>query len=214
MNLTYDAAGLIPAIAQDARTGRVLMLAWMNAEAVERTLASGDAWYWSRSRAQFWKKGESSGHTQRVVDVRTDCDRDAILLLVEQQGPACHTDAPSCFFRSLGDADDSPPPATIVERLAGILRQRASAPPDSSYTAKLLHAGMPKIIAKIDEESGELRDALDHETDERVVSEAADLLYHVLVGFEARGIDPLRVAFELAKRFGTSGIVEKASRQK
>lgn len=102
----FDANGLIPAIAQDIESGEVLMLAWMNAEALARTIESGEAWYWSRSRAMFWRKGETSGHTQEVVDLRTDCDQDAILLRVRQIGPACHTGRGSCFYRSATRGDD------------------------------------------------------------------------------------------------------------
>ena len=214
--LQFDSRGLVPAVAQDARNGRLLMLAWMNAEALEATQATGYAHYFSRSRQSLWLKGETSGHRQRVLELRTDCDADAVLMLVEQEGPACHTGRPSCFYKALeGEAfvDASPPPATAVERLAAVLHARRHDSPDASYTARLLHRGMGKITEKVDEEAGELVEALLSEADDRVVSEAADLLYHTLVGFEARGIDPLAVAAELARRFGTSGLEEKASRQ-
>lgn len=210
---TFDARGLIPAVAQDARTGRVLMLAWMNEESLRLTRETGEAWYFSRSRNALWRKGETSGHTQRVVELRLDCDGDAVLLLVEQLGPACHTGEPSCFFYDPGgDGVLGPPPAGMADRLRAVISARRDAPAGSSYTASLLHAGMPKILEKVAEESGELCQALREETDDRVTSEAADLLYHVLVGFEARGIDPQAVAMELARRFGTSGIAEKAAR--
>lgn len=212
----WDERGLAPAIAQEARTGRVLMLAWMNAEALRLTLETGWATYWSRSRQGLWVKGETSGHRQRVIDVRLDCDHDAILVQVEQTGPACHTGEPSCFYRAAGEGgtlrDTGPPPGGMIERLQGVLEERRHADPDRSYTARLLARGMPKILEKVNEEAAELAQALDAESDERVVSEAADVVYHVLVGFAARGIDATRVAQELARRFGTSGLVEKASR--
>ncbi len=214
---------LIPAIAQDYRTGRVLMLAFMNEEALQRTLETGRATYWSRSRRALWVKGETSGHTQRVIEARLDCDRDTILLLVEQEGPACHTNEPSCFFAAadafLAPADGpgrrlEPPPATAIERLTRTIAARRGESADTSWTARLLQAGPPKIGAKITEEAAELVAALSSETDERVVSETADLFYHVLVGLEARGVDFAEVQGELARRFGVSGLEEKAARTK
>jgi len=194
------------------------MLAWANAEALTATLESGFAHYFSRSRQTLWKKGETSGHVQTVVEVRTDCDADAVLYQVHQDGVACHTGQPSCFFRQLGPGgieeteDVMPPAAGMTERLEAVIAARHGEDPSSSYTASLLAKGMPKILAKIDEESGELRQALDEEEDRRVISEAADLLYHVLVGFSARGIRAEEVAMELGRRFGVSGLTEKASR--
>ena len=205
MNVKYNEQGLVPAIAQDARTGKVLMLAWMNAESLRLTQESGYAHYFSRSRQALWKKGETSGNVQRVLDLHLDCDADTVLLRVEQTGPACHTGDETCW----GD-----PPATIIGQLTAVLEARKAASPDDSNTARLLSAGMGKILEKVAEESEELRDALESETDERVVSEAADLLYHVLVGFAARGLDPQAVAYELARRFGTSGIEENAGRSR
>ncbi len=211
----FDAAtGLVPAIAQEARTGHVLMLAWMDRAAFDATLATGFAHYHSRSRGRLWKKGEESGHVQRVVGVRLDCDSDAVLLQVEQTGPACHTNAPSCFFddAATGTRNVGPPPANAADRLMTVLLERATLSEDTSYTAKLLSAGMPKILAKVAEESAELQAALASESDARVVSEAADLLYHVLVGFVQRGLAPDAVYLELARRFGQSGLAEKAAR--
>ncbi|MFT5433569.1 MAG: phosphoribosyl-ATP pyrophosphohydrolase/phosphoribosyl-AMP cyclohydrolase [Myxococcota bacterium] len=217
MTLTpqYNDLGLVPAIAQDSRTGRVLMMAWMNDEAFQQTLDTGKATYFSRSRQALWRKGETSGNTQRVIDVRLDCDRDTVLLQVEQEGPACHTGTLTCFSDQFDGTDfvpAGPPPGHFVRRLSEVLHDRRNESADVSYTARLLSKGIPKISAKITEEAGELNEALASESDERVVSEAADLLYHVLVGFEARGIDTDQVAFELARRFGTSGLAEKASR--
>ncbi|MFT7621502.1 MAG: phosphoribosyl-ATP pyrophosphohydrolase/phosphoribosyl-AMP cyclohydrolase [Myxococcota bacterium] len=204
---------LIPAIAQDHRTGRVLMLAYMNDESLRLTLETGQAHYWSRSRQALWRKGETSGNTQRVIEARMDCDGDTILLLIEQSGPACHTNEPSCFFEALpGGEKVAPPPATAIERLGRTIHERRDASADSSWTARLLSRGLGKIVEKVREESEELAVALESESDERVISESADVLYHLLVGLEARGLDFEAVQHELARRFGTSGIEEKASR--
>jgi phosphoribosyl-ATP pyrophosphohydrolase/phosphoribosyl-AMP cyclohydrolase len=218
MNIRFNEDGLVPAIAQDARTGRVLMMAWANQEALASTVETGYGHYFSRSRQALWKKGETSGNLQRVLEVRADCDADTLLYLVQQDGPACHTGAESCFFRVMGadgivDTQEiSPPIGGMSDRLAEVIHSRRTADPERSYTASLLTSGMDGIVAKIREESGELVDALNNEDDRRVVSEAADLLYHVLVGFSARGIAPHEVALELGRRFGLSGLDEKASR--
>ncbi len=216
--LAFDDRGLIPAIAQDAATGRVLMVAWMNAEALQLTRDTGFAHFYSRSRQAMWKKGETSGNTLAVREVRVDCDADVILLAVAPAGPACHTGAVSCFYRELdaagNAAEDSVPGASIIDRLGQVLvERRDSSDAGKSYTKSLLDAGMPKILAKIAEESGELADELPGGSDERVVSETADLLFHVMVALCARDIAPEAVLQELARRFGVSGHVEKASRQ-
>ncbi|HIA04522.1 MAG TPA: bifunctional phosphoribosyl-AMP cyclohydrolase/phosphoribosyl-ATP diphosphatase HisIE [Myxococcales bacterium] len=217
MKLAFDSNGLIPAIAQDARTGRVLMLAWVNQEALTATLSTGYAHYFSRSRQSLWKKGESSGHVQEIVDIRLDCDGDSLLYAVNQSGPACHTNEASCFFNKMNasgefHAADAPESGTM-ERLQSILHDRREASPDSSYTARLLQGGVAAIQEKILEEAGELCVALENESHERVVSETADLLYHVLVGLESRGVLSQEIALELAGRFGVSGLQEKARRK-
>ena len=178
---------LLPAIVQDADTGAVLMLAWMNREAFERTRTTGETWFWSRSRQALWHKGATSGHTQRVVDVRFDCDADAVLVQVVANGPACHTGAVSCFFRSAsGDPDGLSLPVLSV--LDDVISQRAAERPAGSYTASLLRGGTEAAGAKVTEEAEEVVRAAQHETDERVAEEAADLLYHLLVLLRARGI--------------------------
>ena len=188
--------GLLPAVAQEARTGRVLMVAWMNAEALARTLATGQAWYWSRRRAALWRKGETSGHTQAVREVRVDCDGDALLLLVDQTGPACHTGEPACFFRA-PDGSPLPPPATpggaadaadILDELFALLVRRRAEMPEGSYTTALLRAGRERIGAKVREEAEELVRAAAAEPDDRVAEETADLLYHTLVLLVERGV--------------------------
>ena len=211
---TYDDRGLVPCIVQDADRGTVLMLAWMNAEALQLTRATGVVHFWSRSRQALWKKGETSGHTLALVELRLDCDRDAVLVRARPAGPTCHTGTTSCFFRpDSGPEDEGVPPVTILEQLAAVLaarRDAAAGPP--SYTRSLLDAGMPKILAKIAEEHGELADELPAGSEDNVVHETADLLFHVMVGLTARRVPFERVLGELARRFGTSGHAEKAAR--
>jgi phosphoribosyl-ATP pyrophosphohydrolase/phosphoribosyl-AMP cyclohydrolase len=214
----YDERGLAPCIVQDATTGTVLMLAWMNAEALRLTRETGVVHFWSRSRGALWKKGETSGNTLAVAELRLDCDRDAILVRARPAGPACHTGATACFFtRDDGSTDDGVPHAAgaaILARLAALLiERRDSSTGERSYTKSLLEAGMPKILAKIAEEHGELAAELPAGDAAKVVHETADLLFHVLVGLVARDIPIDDVFAELARRFGTSGHAEKASRR-
>ena len=228
---TYDERGLVPCVVQDAVAGTVLMVAWMNAESLRLTRETGVVHFWSRSRQALWKKGETSGNTLALVELRLDCDGDTILARVTPAGPACHTGATTCFFHRDGADDDDgvpagpevnragPAPASeddaaILVRLASILAaRRDSATGEKSYTRSLLDAGMPKILAKIAEESGELAAELPSGSDDKVVHETADLLFHVMVGLTARRIPLEKVFAELARRFGTSGHTEKASRK-
>jgi phosphoribosyl-ATP pyrophosphohydrolase/phosphoribosyl-AMP cyclohydrolase len=208
----WDERGLVPAVAQDATTGAVLMVAWMNRDALALTRSSGFAHFWSRSRAAMWKKGETSGHTLAVVDLRIDCDADTILMRVQPAGPACHTGAPTCFFRDLAGAPTAPAGSVLDALEAVIAARRDHATGEKSYTRSLLDAGWPKILAKIAEEHGELAAELPDGPDDQVVYETADLLFHVMVGLGARRIPIARVLVELARRFGVSGHVEKAAR--
>jgi phosphoribosyl-AMP cyclohydrolase / phosphoribosyl-ATP pyrophosphohydrolase len=210
----YDANGLVPCIVQDAERGTVLMLAWMNAEALRLTRETSVVHFWSRSRQALWKKGETSGNTLALVELRIDCDNDAILVRAKPAGPTCHTGTTACFFhRDDGPDDDGVPAVTILEQLDRVLQSRRDdATGQKSYTKSLLDKGMPKILEKIFEESGELAAELPAGTDERVISETADLLFHVMVGLTARKIPVEKVLLELARRFGTSGHAEKASR--
>jgi len=209
----YDDRGLVPCIVQDADLGTVLMLAWMNADALRLTRETGSVTFWSRSRNALWTKGETSGNTLALVELRIDCDRDAILVRARPAGPTCHTGATSCFFRSDDDRKDDGPAGDILIRLAQILASRRDGSTgEKSYTRSLLDAGMPKILAKIAEESGELAAELPAGDDDKVIHETADLIFHVMVGLTARKIPVERVFAELARRFGTSGHVEKASR--
>ena len=210
----YDDRGLVPCIVQDADRGHVLMLAWMNAEALRLTRETGEVHFWSRSRQQLWKKGETSGHVLAVVELRVDCDADTLLVRARPAGPACHTGKATCFYRIDGDGEDEGlPPPTIMERLDTILAARRDSTAEKSYTKSLLDAGMPKILAKIAEEHGELAAELPTGDDAKVIHETADLIFHVMVGLVARGIPFATIETELARRFGTSGHVEKAARK-
>jgi phosphoribosyl-AMP cyclohydrolase / phosphoribosyl-ATP pyrophosphohydrolase len=175
---------LRPAIVQDAGSGRVLMLAWMDDEAERLTRETGEAWFWSRSRERLWRKGETSGNTLAVEELRDDCDGDTLLLRVRPAGPACHTGSLSCFAPALW--------RTITERAA----QR----PAGSYTTELLEAGIGACARKVGEEAVEVSVAALDESDERVVEEAADLVYHLYVLLAARGIDIAQVDEVLAAR--------------
>lgn len=213
---TYDERGLVPCVVQDAERGTVLMVAWMNAEALRLTRETGVVHFWSRSRQALWKKGETSGNTLALVELRVDCDHDTVLVRAKPAGPTCHTGATSCFFhKDDGSDDDGVPPVTIVEQLARVLEaRRDSSTGEKSYTKSLLDAGMPKILAKIAEEHGELAAELPSGDEAKVVHETADLLFHVMVGLTARHIPIERVLAELSRRFGTSGHAEKAARKK
>ena len=193
MNDLKFADGLIPAIVRDARTGAILTLAWMNEESLRKTSETGETWFWSRSRNELWHKGETSGHTQRVVHIAPDCDRDALVVTVEARGPACHTGAASCF-------EEVPPPALDLAGLMRVLRDRYEKRPESSYSASLFNAGREKIMKKIGEESAEVIIAGLAEPRERVVSEVADLVFHVSVLLTDVGIDWSEIGEELAKR--------------
>jgi phosphoribosyl-AMP cyclohydrolase / phosphoribosyl-ATP pyrophosphohydrolase len=205
-SLRFDERGLLPCVCQDAATGAVLMLAYLDEEALERTLASREMHFWSRSREEIWHKGESSGNVQRVLSLRYDCDADALLALVEPAGPACHTGERTCFYRDLeGGADSAPdaPPVPGEPRPVGhealpllerTLRSRRERRPEGSYTVELLDAPA-RIGEKIREEADEVARAIDAESDQRVAEEAADLLYHLEVGLISRGV-PLSRALE------------------
>lgn len=227
-DLKWDDAGLITAVVQDRLTGQVRMVAWMNREALDATLASGFATFYSRSRRALWRKGETSGHVLHVHEVSVDCDGDTLLVLVDPEGPSCHTGRATCFFRHLNPSGSAAAPAAPISSadapgassadpfllsLEAELEKRSRSSAERSYTRSLLDAGIPKISAKIAEEAAELNAALAGETDDRVASEAADVLYHVMVGLRARGVAWRSVIEVLAKRAGQSGHSEKASRK-
>ena len=208
----FDERGLVPCVVQDAASHVVLMLAWMNAEALRLTRETRTVHFWSRSRGALWKKGETSGHTLAVVELRLDCDRDAVLVRATPAGPTCHTNATSCFFHPDDAPDDDGPALPILQRLARTIEARRDSTAEKSYTKSLLTAGFPKILAKIAEEHGELAAELPAGPDDAVVHETADLLFHVMVGLAARNLPIEAVLAELGRRFGTSGHVEKAAR--
>jgi phosphoribosyl-ATP pyrophosphohydrolase/phosphoribosyl-AMP cyclohydrolase len=182
VDIAYDERGLVPVVVQDWRTGEVLTLAWANAEAVARTRDTGELHLWSRSRAELWHKGATSGNTQRVRALRMDCDGDALLALVEPAGPACHTGERTCFHHG----DLVPAPHEALPALERTLAARAAERPDGSYTVELLD-DPPRIGAKVEEEAEEVARAAREEPDERVDEEAADVLYHLTVLLHARG---------------------------
>ena len=211
----WNSEGLVPAMAQDAVTGRLLMQAYMNRDALAATVREGYATYWSRSRGELWCKGETSGHRQAVEEIRLDCDNDALLLRVRQQGPACHTGRPDCFFQRLTEGQWTavgPVPADSLQAVAAVVAARQEADPDRSYVASLFAKGRNKVLEKMGEEATEALLAAKDGDREAVVAETADLWFHSLVMLAEQGVAPEDVLEELARRFGTSGHTEKASR--
>jgi phosphoribosyl-ATP pyrophosphohydrolase/phosphoribosyl-AMP cyclohydrolase len=195
-NVRFDPNGLVPAVVQDARTREVLTLAYMNEESLARTLETGQTWFWSRSRNELWHKGATSGNTQDVVSVTTDCDNDAIIVLVNPAGPACHTGARSCFEVEHSGATDT----GLLHELYAVIKSREQERPEGSYTTYLFDKGLDKILKKVGEESAETIIAAKNEDREQLVAEVADLLYHLLVMLVARGVDLNDVRAELAQR--------------
>jgi len=202
--LKYDANGLIAAIVQDAITGRVLMLGWMNPESLELTLNNGEVWFYSRSRQELWHKGATSGNVLRVRELRADCDSDALLIRAEPAGPTCHTGKESCFWqildgKAIGTAETGPA-AGFIDELAGIIAQRRTASPDSSYTARLFAKGRHKIAQKVGEEGLEVAMAGVAQDDDRLIDESADLIYHLLVLLNERNVSLRQVVQRLSDR--------------
>ena len=186
---------------QDDHTSEVLMVAYMNAESLAKTMQSGETWFWSRSRQELWHKGETSGHVQRVVDVTADCDQDALRVRVIPAGPACHTGAASCFHAPLT------PPASetlggALDALLEVIARRKQELPEGSYTTYLFQAGLNKVLKKVGEEATEVVVAAKDPDDAALAGEVADLLYHLGVLLAARGLEPSRVAEALAARRG------------
>jgi phosphoribosyl-ATP pyrophosphohydrolase/phosphoribosyl-AMP cyclohydrolase len=203
-NLTYDAQGLIPAVVQEAETGEVLMVAWMDRAAVTATLETGLTHFWSRSRRTLWRKGETSGHSQHVRGVYADCDADTLLVQVHQDGVACHTGNRTCFFTALQGPGAA---ANMLDRIQRVVAERKTAPAAGSYVAGLLAKGEAAVCRKIGEEAVEVvTAALGGEGDRRVVEEVADLWFHTLVLLGARSIPLGDVLEELARRH-TAGAV-------
>jgi phosphoribosyl-ATP pyrophosphohydrolase/phosphoribosyl-AMP cyclohydrolase len=211
--------GLIPVITQDSTTNEVLMLAYMNKEALNLTISTKYAHYFSRSKQRLWKKGEESGHTQKVVDILIDCDNDTILLKVIQEGVACHTGRKSCFFTNLesnttiSDVEvDMNSTYSVLDNLYHVILDRKSDDPKKSYTSKLLNGKENSMLKKIVEEAGEFTFAVKDNDTEEIVYEGADLVYHCMVALASKNISPDRIKQELSRRFGMSGIDEKNSR--
>jgi phosphoribosyl-ATP pyrophosphohydrolase/phosphoribosyl-AMP cyclohydrolase len=212
-DIKFDESGLVPVIVQDVSTRCVLMLAYMNAESLRRTLETGETWFWSRSRAQLWHKGETSGHTQQVVKIFVDCDGDALTVLVKPNGPACHTGRQSCFHNEIWRAE------TFDENVAGkaltlgevladlytLVESRRQERPRDSYTTYLFDQGLDKILKKVGEESSETIIAAKNEDHGALIKESSDLLYHLLVLFVERGLTLDEVRDELRNRGQKSG---------
>jgi len=199
-SLKFDDHGLIPAIVQDARTREVLTLAYMNEESLARTIETRETWFWSRSRNELWHKGETSGNTQTVVALHPDCDEDAIVVLVNPAGPACHTGSRSCFASTPPDEDLG----LLLNRLYELIETRERERPEGSYTTYLFNSGLDKILKKLGEESAETIIAAKNDDRTRVTAEAADLVYHLLVLLVARGVSLDEIRAELASRRGAS----------
>lgn len=194
--IRFDERELIPAIVQDASTREVLTLAYMNRESLQRTIETKQTWFWSRSRNELWHKGATSGNTQEVVSLSLDCDRDAIVVLVNPAGPACHTGAVSCFDVPTQQDDLG----SLLDQLYALVQSRERERPAGSYTTYLFEEGLDKILKKVGEESAETIIAAKNDDDQRLTAEVSDLLYHLLVLLVARGVSLAQVAAELGQR--------------
>lgn len=204
-DLTFDGAGLIPAVVQQHDTGEVLMVAWMNAESLEKTLKTRRTWFWSRSRKKYWMKGEESGNVQQVLDVLYDCDADCLLVRVDQQGggAACHTGERSCFYRSLmrpGEPPAEPGIGAVLTGLERVLESRRAEMPAGSYTAELLGGSEDQLLKKIGEEATEVVMAAKDGSPDRLCWEISDLVYHVMVVMIRQGVTLDDLAAEIAGR--------------
>lgn len=213
--------GIVPVIVQEYETNEVLMLAYMNKEALELTTQTNYAHYFSRSKQRLWKKGESSGHTQEIKEILYDCDQDTILLKVIQNGVACHTGRSSCFFTNLKTGENTSEPLVdtsssygVIDTLYHTLLDRKKESTETSYTSKLINGDENSMLKKIVEEAGEFSFAVKDKNEKEMIYEAADITYHVLVALAKYDISPDRIKQELARRFGMSGIDEKNSRDK
>jgi len=216
----WEKSSLLPVIVQDVNNNEVLMMAYMNKEALELSLQTKVAHYFSRSKQRIWKKGESSGHTQEIHSFFIDCDNDTLLIKVTQNGVACHTGRRSCFFTELESGESVSDAEVSSEALYGVIDtlyhtilERKNADPSTSWTAKLLSKGENTILKKVVEEAGEYCFAHKDNDEEEMIYEAADLTYHMLVALASKNISPDRIKQELARRFGMSGIAEKNSRK-
>ena len=200
--LKFDERGLIPVVAQDYRTGEIRMLAWANEEAIKRTLETGYAHYYSRSRKRIWKKGETSGELQRVIEIRIDCDEDALIYVIEQEkNRACHTGERNCFYRNLeGKKIEKPLPFEALPRLQEILKERLEKKPEGSYTVKLASQGLDRVLQKLGEESIEALIALKNSRKEEILYETADMLYMLTLALTIEGVEITEIMEELIRR--------------
>lgn len=202
--LRFDEKGLIPVIVQDAGSKTVLTLAYMNEESLQKSLATKETWFWSRSRQQLWHKGETSGHTQRIVSMRYDCDGDALVVMVEPNGPACHTGAYSCFSQKvLSSTDDESVQAdrfVILSELEELIAAREAERPEGSYTTYLFEKGVDKILKKVGEEAAEVIIAAKNRNREELRYEAADLIFHLMVLLREQKLPLDEVLTELQRR--------------
>jgi len=199
-SVRFDEQGLIPVIVQDVLSGEVLMMAWANRKSLELTASTGDMTFWSRSRKELWRKGATSGNTMKVLELRADCDGDALLAIVEPSGPACHTGERSCFFNVLTDRCEGK--GTFPGVLWRYLEQRRHDDPEESYTARLLARGARRVAQKVGEEGVETALAVAAGDKKEAVCEAADLLYHLQVALLASGLSPRDIYAELERRHG------------
>ncbi len=195
----FDERGLVPVVIQDADSGEVLTLAWANREALERTLQTRQTHLYSRSRQALWKKGETSGHVQELVEMRLDCDGDAVLYRVRPQGPACHTGARSCFFNPV-TPETAPPLGWVLEQVWRTIQDRLEQRPEGSYVAKMHAAGLDRILKKIGEEAGEVIIAAKNPDPAELAWEASDLVFHLLLVLAERGLSPADLARVLSER--------------
>lgn len=208
--IKWDDKGLVPAIVQDASSKAVLMLAYVNEEALKRSVATQEAWFWSRSREELWHKGATSGHTQKIRDIYYDCDADTLLMLVDPQGPACHTGQYSCFYRSLdlpenetGEGATSVPKQdrfAMLSKLEQVIAQREAEMPEGAYTTYLFDKGVDKILKKVGEESAEVIIAAKNKDNDELRMETSDLLFHLLVLLRERKLSLDEVMEELRGR--------------
>jgi len=216
----WEKSSLLPVIVQEVGTNEVLMMAYMDRKALELSLTTKVAHYFSRSKQRIWKKGETSGHTQAIQELLLDCDNDTLLIKVIQEGVACHTGRKSCFFTNIETGEavsdvevDSAAMYGVIDELYHIILERKSGDPETSWTAKLFAKGENTILKKIVEEAGELCFAVKDDNEEEIIYEAADLVYHCMVALGLKNISPDRIKQELARRFNMSGIAEKNSRK-
>lgn len=206
--IKFDEHGLVPVVVQAANTLQVLTLAYMNAESLKRTIETNETWFWSRARSSLWHKGETSGHTQRVLDILVDCDSDALTVLVKPDGPACHTGEQSCFHNALQEAGDSPEKiaheepdlGAALNDLYALVESRRRHRPEGSYTSYLFDQGLDKILKKVGEESSETIIAAKNQDRGVLAKEASDLLYHLIVLMVERGLTLEEIGDELVSR--------------